>query len=408
MRTVRLAAFAAVLAAAAIPAPAAKPTTQPADGVVLSLKDGALRVTGTMPLASFLSLAARVRGDEPPTPDSLPPGEATIDATLAPADDKDLTWDLAARTLQFLAAAGVEKVTIDGVRPKLPRSEEVGQVVGGVLEVKEDQVPADVARKVGGKGKRLLLRVGAKAPWKRTVALLDALSKSGATVAFAKGGDDKKIEVLAYRPVRKPKPRDAGDASPGTGRQAKGEAVSFFGAKTDAAAVVFVIDTSGSMLDRFDAVSRELLRTIATMDAKQQVHVVTLREPMDEAPPRRLAPATPQHKRTLAKWIAGLRPEGKTEALKPLKAAFADLRLAPVPAGRCLYLLTDGHFSQEGDVLKLLKELNHGKPTAVNTILIGSNADRRNRKAEKLLKTVAEEHNGEYRYVVIPEPDKRP
>ena len=60
-----------------------------------------------------------------------------------------------------------------------------------------------------------------------------------------------------------------------------------------------------------------------------------------------------------------------------------------------IYLLTDGEFPDNKKVINAIKQLNKAKHISVNTILFNNNS----LDATRVLKKIAEENNGIFRFV---------
>ncbi|MDY6914008.1 MAG: VWA domain-containing protein [Planctomycetota bacterium] len=194
-----------------------------------------------------------------------------------------------------------------------------------------------------------------------------------------------------------------------TGGGGSGPRSSFFGSGGNAHHIVYVVDRSGSMLHEFDTVRHEMLRSISKLKPIQDFHVILFAEQkVLESPPRRLVPATPQHKAEAAEFLAGVRPRGSTTVLPALSRAFAVLKRADKRRrGKLIYLLTDGDFAGMGGgsrykglsgneaVVAWLKDNNQSGEVHVNTYLYGWQP----KSAVDVMKKIAEQHGGRYKYV---------
>lgn len=172
--------------------------------------------------------------------------------------------------------------------------------------------------------------------------------------------------------------------------------VGFLGIGVTAQSVVYVVDRSGSMLDKFDAVRNEILSSISHLDPNQhQFHVILFstgppREMMNE----RLVPALPQHKATAADFLRGVDPGGRTDPLPALERAF-DVLEGGKGEGKVIFLLTDGAFPDNEKAIATIKERNQDKKVRIFTILYWE----RSKEAEEMMKRIAQENGGRYRYV---------
>ncbi len=94
-------------------------------------------------------------------------------------------------------------------------------------------------------------------------------------------------------------------------------------------------------------------------------------------------PATDENVEQLEKWVDGFHMSGGTE---PQAALMRALSLSP----DAIFLMTDGVFDSK--IANLLKTNNTGN-VAIHTIAF------QNKSGEPLLKRIAEENRGAYRYV---------
>ena len=163
--------------------------------------------------------------------------------------------------------------------------------------------------------------------------------------------------------------------------------------------IVYVIDRSGSMVEEFDAVRTEMLKSISYLTARQDFHVILFSSgrPL-EAAAGRLVPARRLHKESAAEFLEGVRARDRTDPIPALRRAFEVLDRADTRGGRTgklIFLLTDGNFPDNAAVLAAVRRLNGNKTVLVNTYLYG----RRPPEAEKVMKQIAEECHGRYKYV---------
>jgi len=166
----------------------------------------------------------------------------------------------------------------------------------------------------------------------------------------------------------------------GTGR-------GFFGAGDIEVAhkIVYVVDRSGSMTDSIDYVKYELKRSIGELGEDAEFHVIFYSSgPPVEMPTRRLVPATERNKELAFEFIDGIIAQGETDPSKALDRAFS---VGP----ELIYLLTDGEFDKA--IIDRVKRLNSGGEVTVHTIGFLY------RVGEKVLKQIAKENNGSYKFV---------
>ena len=163
--------------------------------------------------------------------------------------------------------------------------------------------------------------------------------------------------------------------------------------------VVYVIDRSGSMHKTFGLVRKEMLNSISKLSEGQDFHVILFAtgKPFEKEPSR-LTAATDEFKGNAAAFLEGVEAEGATDPIPALERAFSLLRGARRDRpGKLIHLLTDGNFPDNQATLEAIKDLNRkqGDDVHINTFLYG----RRPVEAERIMKLIAEENQGLYKYV---------
>ena len=174
---------------------------------------------------------------------------------------------------------------------------------------------------------------------------------------------------------------------------------SFFGSGGNAYNVVYVVDRSGSMVDTFNDVRREMLRSIGRLRKTQMFHVILFGEDKPiENRLKKLVPATRANKKEAARFLDGVITETleETDPIPALNRAFDVLRDAR-KRGRLIYLLTDGEFSDSEKVLRAIRAKNPSKKKRVyiNTFLYGTKPP----EAVDVMKRIAQENGGRYTFV---------
>jgi len=158
--------------------------------------------------------------------------------------------------------------------------------------------------------------------------------------------------------------------------------------------VVYVIDRSGSMSDSIDHVKNALKKCLKDLTDKSQFHIIFYSSgPPVEMPTRRLVDATDRNKQLAFEFIDGVALQGETDPSKALERAFACQPDA-------IYLLTDGEFDKS--IVGLVKQLNVGGKVTVHTISFLY------QMGEGVLKKIAEENGGQYKFVSGADLDKDP
>jgi len=153
--------------------------------------------------------------------------------------------------------------------------------------------------------------------------------------------------------------------------------------------IVYVVDRSGSMTDGLGLVKLELAQAIGELPEDKEFHIIFYSSgPPLEMPTRRLVNATERNKRLAQEFIDGVIAQGETDPSEALTRALA---VRP----DAVYLLTDGEFDKA--VVDLVKRLNANRQVAVHTI--GFLYTPPGSAAEAILKEIADQSGGQYRFV---------
>jgi hypothetical protein len=178
-------------------------------------------------------------------------------------------------------------------------------------------------------------------------------------------------------------------ASLGAGGGGGGKGVGFFGTRSRADTVVFVVDMSGSMNDgrRFDRAVDELTRSLNSLEPHQKFFVfffnaVTM--PMLNQRNAKLTPATPGNRTKVIKWIKTLQPDNDTAPEDALERA---LKLKP----QVIYFLTDGEIPPT--TRDTVARFNRDHKTVIHTIAFVTE------EGAEMLKGIAKDNKGKYRFV---------
>lgn len=165
---------------------------------------------------------------------------------------------------------------------------------------------------------------------------------------------------------------------------------SFFGHRAKGSRFVYVVDCSGSMRgERFAKAQNELLRSIHNLEANQSFYVIffsTRSYPMfspDREEPGLLS-ASRSNVNRVTKWVKAFTIKGGTE---PETALTSALTLKP----DAVFFLTDGQIFDARFAEKI--DGKNGNRTPIYTICF------QNRAGELLLKKIASDSRGEYRFV---------
>ncbi len=152
--------------------------------------------------------------------------------------------------------------------------------------------------------------------------------------------------------------------------------------------IVYVVDRSGSMLNTFGGVVKELKESIGALRRTQRFHVIFFNSGAAlENPPRRMVSAIQAHKRAAFQFFDTITPMGDTDPRPAMRRAFAvepDL----------IYFLTDGEFDAHAEsMFKMLEKMNRRRQVRIFTIAYVE------QQGAAVLERMAREHNGEYRFV---------
>ena len=166
------------------------------------------------------------------------------------------------------------------------------------------------------------------------------------------------------------------------------EGVSFFGTKSKGTRFVFVIDKSGSMGDKkkFIRAKRELIKTLRSLPKNSRFMIYFFDEGSEQMPVNNMMAAVPRNISWAEDWVNSVGMGGGTDPRKALKSGFS---LKP----DTVWLLTDGVFNNESGVLAQIRSANPKSIARINTLAI------MDRGGEKVLKQIAKENDGTYRFV---------
>ena len=165
-----------------------------------------------------------------------------------------------------------------------------------------------------------------------------------------------------------------------------------FGHGGNAKKIAFVCDASGSMLNKFSTLRAELSKTVHGLRPIQSFSIVFFQEQSCLALDQNLVMATPENKLKAENYLTDkVTPHGTTNPVPAIELAFKQ-------HPELVYLLTDGDFPDNDAVLKRVRDLNRDKKVKVNTIaFVGEGDD--DTAFQAILKTIAKENNGVYKYV---------
>lgn len=163
----------------------------------------------------------------------------------------------------------------------------------------------------------------------------------------------------------------------------------FMGVSGNAMKVVYLCDSSGSMMTKFDTLRQELRKAADGLKPIQSFDIIFFSEDNFVALDNKsLLLATPETKRKAYDFLDKTAPHGSSDPIPGLRAAFAT-------NPQLIYMLTDGDFPNNNQVLEELRKLNKDKKVKINTIAFMD----RGEEYEKLLKQIADEHGGLFKFV---------
>ncbi len=180
---------------------------------------------------------------------------------------------------------------------------------------------------------------------------------------------------------------DFGDATGGSG-QAGQAATEFFGIGGYGQKFVYVVDCSGSMSEsgKFERAVYELLQSIEQLNDDQEYFIIFynhLSYPMDEPG---LVPANEKQFEKTREWVSFVRPQGGTV---PQPALLAALKMKP----DAIFFLSDGLFDPGTGRDVRIRNRGKARRIPIHTIAFV------NREAEGLMRTIARNSGGKYRFV---------
>ena len=170
---------------------------------------------------------------------------------------------------------------------------------------------------------------------------------------------------------------------------------SFFGAGAVARHVVYVLDRSGSMLESFDDVCRQVLTSIGRLSADQDFHIILFADNTAfEMPAGRLVPPSRDNKLAAAEFLQSVRPAFCSNPAPAIRRAFDALASAG-PGGKVIYLLSDGLLSDSDGLLRLIAERNTAGVVRINTYLFGA----RDEAAAEAMQRIARDNGGVFKQI---------
>ncbi len=169
-------------------------------------------------------------------------------------------------------------------------------------------------------------------------------------------------------------------------------ATEFFGIGGYGQVFVYVVDCSGSMNDndKFDRARYELLKSIEQLGKDQQYFVIFYNHTMYPMESEKPLFANQDNLAKTTEWVNRCEPMGGTNPLPAMRLA---LSMKP----DAIYFLTDGQFDLS--VMQELKNRNRTSPKLHTHMVPIHTICFYDRSAEGMMKMIARNSGGEYRYV---------
>jgi Mg-chelatase subunit ChlD len=195
------------------------------------------------------------------------------------------------------------------------------------------------------------------------------------------------------------KAKDSGSSKGGPGKEG-----TFFGVRAKGRKFVYIVDCSGSMSGGpFSRVCDELVSSIKDLTKKQSFYVLFFNEssiPMFGLQDSKMMLAKDKNIAKLENWVLDFRVDGGTDPTEALQNALA---MDP----DAIFFLTDGEIPQEIPLM-LMKLNKQMKPpssksaktkSTLMTVVPINTIGFENSSGELILKLIAKENDGEYRFI---------
>jgi hypothetical protein len=226
---------------------------------------------------------------------------------------------------------------------------------------------------------------------KLAVAHLDQFVRSGRTsdANYTKGRlylSRLKAQIPAAPSAGAPASEAAGGGGAAGGEQ--GAAGNPVFAETAARRVVYVLDGSGSMMNKFDVLRTAVDKAVGELKATQLFNVVVIHEDDGVSFNKQAVPATDANKKLFYNYMKRTQPHGSSDPILALRFAFAQNPDA-------IYFLTDGDFPDNNKVIAEIRRLNASNRTKVHTIAFMD----RGEAYERVLRVISEQNGGTFRAI---------
>jgi hypothetical protein len=141
-------------------------------------------------------------------------------------------------------------------------------------------------------------------------------------------------------------------------------------------------------MNKFDTLRQELRKAVDRLKGGQAFDIIFFSADRYVALDEQLLLALPETKRRAFDFLDKTAPHDSSDPIPGLRAAFAT-------KPELIYMLTDGDFPNNAQVLAEIRKLNALHNVKINTIAFMD----RGEEYEKLLKQVAEENGGAFKFV---------
>jgi hypothetical protein len=166
---------------------------------------------------------------------------------------------------------------------------------------------------------------------------------------------------------------------------------SFYGTGGNATRIVYVLDHSGSMVENFEFLKREAVRSVNALVPLQSFAVVMVSDKVTLVGPAQLQRAMPESKKAFSEAVLKELAQGQNDdLLDPFQQAF-ERAFAMKP--QLIFFLTDGRFGE--GLLKAVATLNREKKVHINTIAFVTEEPSYKGQLEQL----ARENGGMYKFI---------
>lgn len=176
-----------------------------------------------------------------------------------------------------------------------------------------------------------------------------------------------------------------------SGHIGSGPVTSFFGVRAHAHRVVYLVDTSGSMIGKLHLVKRAVRKSIRGLLPFQKFAVIVFAHEFHILGPKHLLPARAFYRHSIDKALNAIVAEGENDNMlrpftRPFQAAFA---MHP----DVIYFLTDGHFDKR--LIPYVQRLNRHAHVQVCTFAFLDHDP----VFQERLRMIARETGGKFEYV---------